>query len=1009
MRDAIKREVTAASINPGKFYIGLLILTESLVLYFFIPQFILIPAKSDVIGGFLLNDSPNLKYILFWLLFLGLVICLLPIQLRIMNKIKKSGSRVDFGNRHDQVPDTSTVGNFESVYRIVGALTAFIVVGKFLILLLHNLQTNRKLEEFPLNAAQDLMVMVIVSVIGILIVNYKVKQKIPFSFSSKFLIYRVQSYLPIIVVLCISLAAIRALRKNDLNLHLPNVYGLTLITVVLVALFVRRTLGKESTDHETLINLFGFPAVIALFLAQIPGTVTAASVDPFEAYSFSNVFSWLDYSYLPWRDLLFNHGVYEDFLRPLFGTFLFGQTVWGMQTGILLIVVPLEFLFIYWGLTRIFRGSNAIAPIVSLFGLLIGFFPAVAPSTDNRLLIAAQTLPRILPLILFLVIYSATFKSHLLKRFMLGAALAIAILFAPDGMYLVVSFLIVSAFNDILLMRIARGRETLEKRVIQFPNLINATSIVIICGFILLALLYSMNITSDFIQSFSQNSSGFLFQAGASFSWTSGFPYLFTVLFCVAIISLVLYRASDGLVNGHEKNGDLTLILIPTLIAIALFTKFLLWPDWHILQVLAALTVPMYWLLISQFKLMESGNRAAFGIVLVFPISFLLTQLPQQLQIESALTPNYSNSIRLERVGPADEEVMIRSEKMKNLRLAANKFTEKKHPLVLDYTVTPTDVYSFSSFKPVSNLLFVITSFSNKSQQHYVDKLIQNPPDLVLWRGEIGLFNRALPGETYLRTYRIAEYVLRNYRPSGMFGGYILLTPKEVTKSGYSQEIELAALAMGAQNCTWGNALERFKYPFSPESESSSLKATPTTVVKVSIATYPENKYKVRAFGKNEALMFTIANTGRLPEVDGKEILLPTGLANEIEYFEVNDERIPYSFRNSSKVVIKDLVIKVNEHSDPSKKFSTVNSVGEFRGISIPNDQVEGSYSIKRISNIGESTFRINGISNQKEIRIPLANCPSFGRYTLNDSRYDQVLLMSAPRNSLGNGITLLR
>jgi hypothetical protein len=351
------------------------------------------------------------------------------------------------------------------------------------------------------------------------------------------------------------------------------------------------------------------------------------------------------------------------------------------------------------------------------------------------------------------------------------------------------------------------------------------------------------------------------------------------------MISVVLYKASDGLVNGLEKNGDLSQVLSPTLIAIALFTKFLLWPDWHILQVLAALTVPMYWLLIGRFKLMESRNRAAFGIVLAFPISFLLTQLPQQLQIESELTPNFSNSIRLERVGPADEEVMVRLEKMKTLKLAANKFTEKKHPLVLDYTVTPTDIYSFSSFKPVKNLLFVITSFSNKSQQHYVDKLTRNPPDLVLWRGEIGLFNKALPGETYLRTYRIAEYVLSNYRPAGIFGGYILLTPKEVMKEGNSRELEFASLAMAAQNCTWGNALERFNYPFAPESARSSLKTTPTTVVKVSVATYPENEYKIRAFGKNEALMFTIANTGRLPEVDRKEIFLPTELANEIEYF----------------------------------------------------------------------------------------------------------------------------
>lgn len=1007
MRNEIKREFAAIFIKPDKFYIALLIVAESLVLYLFVPR--LIPTKSDVIGGFLLNDSPNLKYIAVWLLFLSLVICLLPIQVRLIGKISSAGRRKDITNREDQISLDSTFINPELIYRAIGALAALIVFTKFVMLVLHNLQTNRNLNDFSKNATQDLTVIIVASLIAFLLVDYKVKQKIPITFSSKYSVYRIQVYLPILVVLCISLAAIRALRKNDLNLYLLNVYGLTLIAVVLVALFVRKTLSKESTNHETLIRLIGFPAAIALFLAQIPGKVTSASVDPFEAYSFSNVFSWLDYSYLPWRDLLFNHGVYEDFLRPLFGTFLFGQTVWGMQTGILLIIVPLEFIFIYWGLNRIFRENNAIAPIISLFGLVIGFFPAVAPSTDNRLLVAAQTLPRILPLFLFLVIYRTTFKSQLLKRFMLATALAIAILFAPDGFYLVVSYLIVSAFNDIFLMRKARGRETFGKRLTQFPNLINAISIVIISGLILLTLLYSVNLTNDFIQSFSQNSSGFLFQAGSSFSWTSGIPYLFTVFICVAIISLVLYKASDGLVNGHEKNGDLTLILIPTLIAIALFTKFLLWPDWHILQVLAALTVPMFWLLISRFKIMESGNRAAFGIVLAMPISFLLTQVPQQLQIESSITPNYSNSIRLERIGPADEEVMVRSEKMRALQLAADKFTEKKHPLVLDYTVTPTDVYSFSSFKPVSNLLFVITSFSNKSQQHYVDKLTQNPPDLVLWRGEIGLFNKALPGETYLRTYRIAEYVLSNYRPSGILGGYILLTPKEVTEEGNSQEIDFASLAMGAQNCTWGNALERFKYPFSLDSERISLKTTPTTVVRVSIATHLENKYKIRAFGKNEALMFTIANTGRLPEVDGKEIFLPTELANEIEYFEVNDERIPYSFKNSPRLLTKDLEINVKEYSNPNRKFSTVNSVEDFKGISIPNDQVVGSYSIKRISNIGESTFRINGISNQSEIRIPLANCPSFGRYALNNSRYDQVLLISTPRNSLGNAITLLR
>ena len=105
------------------------------------------------------------------------------------------------------------------------------------------------------------------------------------------------------------------------------------------------------------ILLSGVVGAVAVFLAtsQLPGPL-----GPFQGFDDSYELagaSLLSRGYVPWRDLLFIHGLFPDVLRGTLGAAVFGDTRWGVVAGGAVLLAPLTLVSLYLLAAWVTRGS----------------------------------------------------------------------------------------------------------------------------------------------------------------------------------------------------------------------------------------------------------------------------------------------------------------------------------------------------------------------------------------------------------------------------------------------------------------------------------------------------------------------------------------------------------------------------------------------------------------------------------------------------------------------------
>lgn len=527
------------------------------------------------------------------------------------------------------------------------------------------------------------------------------------------------------------------------------------LLILLFSLIVCIVGIKRNFFNLDKLRNIGIYAGIFLLIARIPQA--PSDLDPFEDFPFLNSFAFREWGYKPWADLQLNHGLYHDLLRPLLGTYLIDNSVWGMQTGISLILFPLEIVLVIFLATKILN-SNYVP--IYLFLTFIAFSRTLPTEGDNSW-IYLYSLPRAIPLLICTYALKLSIsKLNLANISILSLTNFVALIWAAENMILVLIILAVLSYSILTNMT-----ESLKKRL----YLMIITLILPILYLIIF--LNVINLRVPFFSDY-EGLTANLLQGNLPFNFRSGLGYAIFTLGLPIIFVYFTFRYGQKLRTGLQQKD---LIMIPSLaLGVYYYVKFLAWPDLHIQQSTNALYLIWtaagigFYTRISKSLSSRASMKTAFIMVLVMVFTPNLYPNRQvQPKIDGKEIPG---------IGKVSEDFSASSTEIYQLMRDIRALSKNKNPIVLDFSNAPVDVNLRTQFKFVPDLLFTSFYVTRIQQELAIESIRKSSPDVIVLLGPRGLSNGIFPGEMYLRNYLISEYLFKNYKHVSKSGPYLLLS-----------------------------------------------------------------------------------------------------------------------------------------------------------------------------------------------------------------------------------------
>lgn len=167
--------------------------------------------------------------------------------------------------------------------------------------------------------------------------------------------------------------------------HWLPLWLVIVVTVGCVALWARgvrraRRSIVERTEPAVLTWVVG-PVVFFLLLAVLPGAIgTFLGFDDAQFLAAPQLI--FHHGLFPWRDIFLLHGIFQDVLWGAVGLLVFGNTRWGGDAGIGLLMTPLFWLVVY-GFTAYFCRKNRLI----LVGLVVAVTTGLLQGNTFRFLV----------------------------------------------------------------------------------------------------------------------------------------------------------------------------------------------------------------------------------------------------------------------------------------------------------------------------------------------------------------------------------------------------------------------------------------------------------------------------------------------------------------------------------------------------------------------------------------------------------------------------------------------
>jgi len=569
--------------------------------------------------------------------------------------------------------------------------------------------------------------------------------------------------------------------------------------------------GTEVFDRY-FIRLLLVPALLFLLMAELPGTRFLG--DEFHSGEKLAPLALGLRGLRPWRDFLFVHGVWDDFLQLYIPARLWEPTLRAGVAG-----TPFLFGPIYWVCSYLFF---LIVCDLSLLWSFIAFFVLISiyfPDPYRFLLY---------PVILLCLFRLLRTKRSILCVFLV-ALCGIQVLISPEF------GLLTLCFGFIIVLREFLERDSRHSWVRQFRQ-------TLVCGaatvlFVGLAgwFLSSWGLLDGFLITVVAFARGHFVTGGVpvqmidSVLWLTGLPLLF-VLCATLMFAHAFFR------SRREIPAIVWLLWAMALCTAAYYPKYLGRPDTHIIQILAVASpgIGLFTVLLLDQARGYLRSRyqpwvitAAGSVSLSALIVFGIPGIPSPNWFH--YVPDEIDSFRSRFIAtdqdkdlPATTTTPAPAAKIAALR---KFFDAKLHPgdTIFDFSNSPTLFFVVLRLMPASRFIHVSMAIQEEAQQEVVKDLDKTRPAYVIYHSDGGLGDwDGIPNE--VRHYVIAHYINLHYVYERTLEGSVIFRRADLP--GDSQD-DGGAVKLSA--CDLGYAPNAFGPRIPPDERENAWAATSVT------------------------------------------------------------------------------------------------------------------------------------------------------------------------------------
>jgi hypothetical protein len=548
--------------------------------------------------------------------------------------------------------------------------------------------------------------------------------------------------------------------------------------------------------------LVAAPVLLFILVARLPGEIGV--IDFFHEGELLAATHLTAKGAVPWRDLIFVHGILNDVVAPLVGFAAFENTRWGYFAGAAMIIAPVYFISQYFLFAYLF-GRN----VLFLLGTQVGVVLGLIRDVHFRFVL--------LPFALLLL--AAVLRHPSWRR---AAALATVLLvqavLSPETTVAIPAFLGSLALFELFSYDRARPR------LVNFHRTVRTVA----CGALGIAVLFAvfaaLRILDDFVFYYRTFLSDHVLTGGIPLRWLDTRFEVAAVAPVVLVVLTIWFFAAAWRTRRTLAIDDWVMAGL-ALTILLYYPKFLVRPDaahlYHVFPVAVPLLAYTAYRVLSLFerhrlRLGRSRLAAVPGLTAVAlvvlalaapaPVLDTAEAIPQRVSAQSHFGPV---APRLSFLSPwaIDVDVIL------DVNRVLNAYLEPEDH-VFDFSNNPLLFHYLLERRPTSKYFHVSMAARKHTQSNLIEHLERRKPRLVVFSSSETFGLPLWDGvPNHVRHYDVSEYVLDHYRPLLVAHEFLFMARDDsgfTARSGLARELTeppvTAQLYFRTHPCDWGYA-----------------------------------------------------------------------------------------------------------------------------------------------------------------------------------------------------------
>lgn len=540
--------------------------------------------------------------------------------------------------------------------------------------------------------------------------------------------------------------------------------GLAAAGVVAFMLWWRRADPANVLAVETrAVALISLPMLIFVTTAAL--YPTGSTFDVFEQGQQVATVSFVQHGIVPYRDFISGHGLFEDTIKLLLGALTVENTLWGMQSGDHLIVIPLCYLSLFYFAYRV---SGSVLYTLFIAAL---FFHTRAIYVSDRFLFW--------PFLLILLWFTLQQRSRWAPAALGFLTVAFTIV-TPEAALCALSIGVALVLADAYRAEYSRGR-----RLRSFRSTGIFVAACALATAVTLVIFAALGAVGGFVL-FVRDTTADIWLTGALPLQPMVRPYSTWAILPVAMI-LLSFLILAVKVRARVVLGTIDFVMIATTImSIVYYQKFTNRPDGHVLHEYA-IAIPLFIVVgyqglqlgqyvVEQAMRLVRRDWSPWGVASVFTggalvvgivtapigLSHHIDAAPSQYRYAAA---QVAEDPRLGWFQPLTQAPDVGS--------FLAKYVRPGDP-IFDFTNDPGLLHYVLDYAPAARFYSIGAAYRLTGQQSVIDDLARTRPRLIAFSGNA-------PGglmvwddiSNPVRHYLLSQWLLDHYRPFAEVSSFV--------------------------------------------------------------------------------------------------------------------------------------------------------------------------------------------------------------------------------------------